>query len=534
MSFRTVFLNNRIKRFVSFFVILALFISSISFGNNIADAESSSSVDSKGYLLKDSGSLSIQNDVNWYLNYNYVLDDETNTIIINEYTGNESDIYIPNSAEINGRNYTTVINCDEKGVFENNINIKNISFENGVIGGESLSNLFNACLNLESITFNNFDTSNVVNMNYMFSCCQNLRLLDLSDFSFEKVTNAEGFFEKANIRIIIAPENIVSSLNIELPFDMIEVKEKDSSASACSDLMDASVGCALIEKDYFTSICSWYEDFEYSTDDENKKIILRRCRNEYRNIKIYEYAYCYGRLFKTEIANEGNSQYGLFEGFSSIKSIEIEEGVEVGEDLSRMFYGCSNLSSVRFSGLNTSNVKNMCDMFCGCKNLCSIDFKNIDTSNVETMEGMFKDCSSLERIDVSEFDTSNVLSMISMFEGCENLTSVDVSVFDTSKVMGMGKMFAGCSSLLLLDLSAFSFDSLNYIHGIFDQSRIRRIITPSELPNAYGAYFESNMYEVNNGEIDTKPITSLEFAPVNSELISGSAIEELESWYRDY
>ena len=147
---------------------------------------------------------------------------------------------------------------------------------------------------------------------------------------------------------------------------------------------------------------------------------------------------------------------------------------------STAYWFCDRSSLLSVTGmeyLNTENVTDMAGMFSGCSSLTSIDVSHLNTSKVTTMGagrdteghsiGMFKDCSSLTSLDVSNFNTENVTSMLSMFAGCSSLTSLDVSNFNTEKVTGMGYMFSGCSGLTSLDLSNFNTENVEYMQNMF-------------------------------------------------------------------
>ena len=134
---------------------------------------------------------------------------------------------------------------------------------------------------------------------------------------------------------------------------------------------------------------------------------------------------------------------------------------------SSWFYGCSKLTSLDLSNLNTSNVTSMNSMFYGCSGLTALDVSNFDTSSVTSMGYMFYGCSGLTALDVSNFDTSNVTSMRSMFGGCSGLTALDVSSFNTSRVSEMTAMFSSCSSLTTLDLSNFNTSWVREMSSMF-------------------------------------------------------------------
>ena len=136
-------------------------------------------------------------------------------------------------------------------------------------------------------------------------------------------------------------------------------------------------------------------------------------------------------------------------------------------DMNSMFYGCSKLTKLDLSNLDTSNVTDMGSMFSNCSKLTSLDVSNFDTSNVIYMSSMFNNCSELTSLDVSNFDTSNVTNMSSMFSNCPKLTSLDVSNFDTSNVTDMSNMFKYCSELTSLDVSNFDTSNVTNMKYLF-------------------------------------------------------------------
>ena len=97
-------------------------------------------------------------------------------------------------------------------------------------------------------------------------------------------------------------------------------------------------------------------------------------------------------------------------------------------------------------------------LFDGFHNLTSVDFSGADTSSVTNMRYMFYNCTSLGSvIGLSGFRTGSVTDMGYMFCNCPLLVSVnDLSGWDTSSVTCMEYMFYGCSSLNYLNLSGWN------------------------------------------------------------------------------
>ena len=88
-------------------------------------------------------------------------------------------------------------------------------------------------------------------------------------------------------------------------------------------------------------------------------------------------------------------------------------------------------------------------MFSGCSALTSLDLSPLDTSKVTYMSEMFKGCDKLTSLDLSSFDTSEVTDMSEMFWRCSKLETIDMSTFNLSKVKEneMWGMFTACDSL---------------------------------------------------------------------------------------
>ena len=63
--------------------------------------------------------------------------------------------------------------------------------------------MFYGDYSLESIDLSSFDTTNVVNMNYMFHSCKALNKINLSNFDTRRVTSMIGIFSECSNLIYI-------------------------------------------------------------------------------------------------------------------------------------------------------------------------------------------------------------------------------------------------------------------------------------------------------------------------------------------
>ena len=153
----------------------------------------------------------------------------------------------------------------------------------------------------------------------------------------------------------------------------------------------------------------------------------------------------------------------------ALKQIEGMEYLNTSEvkDMSKMFYGCSVLTSIDLKHFNTQNVTNMKGMFRRCSALTSLDLQHFNTQNVTEMSLMFDDCKALTTLDLQNFNTQNVTDMYGMFWNCAALTSLDLQHFNTQNVIDMRLMFAHCLALTSLDVQNFNTQKVTDMNWMF-------------------------------------------------------------------
>ena len=161
---------------------------------------------------------------------------------------------------------------------------------------------------------------------------------------------------------------------------------------------------------------------------------------------------------------------GFFQGCDNLETISGLDylNTENVTDMSYMFYGCKNLSSLNLSKFNTANVTNMSFIFTNCNNLSSLTLSNFNTAKVTNMAFMFQDCNKLSSLDLSNFNTANVTNMSNMFYRCNNLSSLTLSNFNTANVKNMSSMFQYCNKLSSLDLSNFNTANVTNMANMFN------------------------------------------------------------------
>ena len=97
---------------------------------------------------------------------------------------------------------------------------------------------------------------------------------------------------------------------------------------------------------------------------------------------------------------------GLFSDCTNILEVDLS-GCTL-TDMASMFKGCTALTSINFSGVNTSSAKDGMNLFNNCKSLISLDLSHIDFTNFYDFRNIFSNCSSLEYINLPNYDESKV------------------------------------------------------------------------------------------------------------------------------
>jgi surface protein len=154
-------------------------------------------------------------------------------------------------------------------------------------------------------------------------------------------------------------------------------------------------------------------------------------------------------------------------------------------DMSWMFYGCSNLTSLNLNAnpetgaWDVSKVTNMYHMFSDCMSLTTLNMKGWNTESLTDMNGIFNTCTSLKVIDVSDFDTQNVTDMCQVFETCYALEEIiGLDKWDTSSLLYTAQMFStnagygppNTNKLKVIDLSSFDTSKVTHMQEMFQNS----------------------------------------------------------------
>ena len=251
---------------------------------------------------------------------------------------------------------------------------------------ESGKSMFSECSSVKTIDVSNFNTENVVDMQWMFSGCSSLKALDLSSFNTEKVMFMGCMFQNCSS---------LQSLDLS-SFNTENVMVTSYMFSGCSSLQSLDVS-------------------SFNTEDvTDMSCMFQRC-SSLQSLDLSS--------FNTE--NVTQMEY-MFRNCSSIQSLDLSGfNTENVTQMNSMFYECSSIKTLDVSNFNTKNVTEMSFMFSFCSSLQSIDLSSFNTENVTDMVCMFQNCSSLQSLDLSSFNTKDdITHMDSMFLNCSSLQNI--------------------------------------------------------------------------------------------------------------
>lgn len=263
----------------------------------------------------------------------------------------------------------------------------------------------------------NFDNlTELTNLMYLFKNCRNITYVDFSTFKFHyenrNYTYASGCLYGAsnliqckmssaadNDELRLSDTKILDNTN-SMFYGCTSLVKFDTNSFKAKNTTDASsmfLGCTSLKDG------SQFNDLTFDS------------------LKYASYIFNASGLENINITIKSTANIDFYSAFEGCKSL-ITATVKFtnAEDISRMFYGCENLTSVDFNNsiylntgittkpnidnLNNSNTRGygLSSVFCGCKKLKTVNFKtsseinSIYTTGYVSCYAMFYETSSLE------------------------------------------------------------------------------------------------------------------------------------------
>ncbi|WP_245810478.1 BspA family leucine-rich repeat surface protein [Lactococcus piscium] len=330
----------------------------------------------------------------------------------------------------------------------------------------SMLDMFLFCTSLTSLDLKSFNTKNVNDMRGMFRGSSSLNSLDLASLDMSNVSQMGGMFKDISLVSLTLgdafkfdnpnsnlrkPRAIVSvsDLNREGKYltDNWIKKEDSSLVYTTADFM-ANYGKGDLKAGTYVAEIKplIWGDAPYRFDSNTGVLTINS-----------------GTLGEAESAPWNKTDNSKVAG-EKIKKIVFTGETKAPVNATALFKSLKNLTEIEaLPNLDTSDVSNMSRMFEGCSALTTLDLSNFNTEKVTSMLDMFLFCGSLTTLDLKSFNTKNVTDMRGMFRACSSLKSLNLSNFDTSNGSLMGGMFTETvlSSLTLGDKFKFRGDGIN-------------------------------------------------------------------------
>lgn len=191
-----------------------------------------------------------------------------------------------------------------------------------------------------------------------------------------------------------------------------------------------------------------------------------------------------------------------------------------------MFAQDKALTTVDFTGFDTSKITNMNEMF-SFAGFEKLDLSSFDTSNTRYMWAMFDGSTQLSDLNVKNFNTANVIDMGYMFYNIPAKT-IDVSSFDTGNVLSMGGMFDATSGLETLDLSNFNTKKVTTMEYMFINSNVSKVdfssFDTSAVTNMHAMFQNAKNIE----DLNLSKFTISDATTTNDMMSGMSSLNQLE------
>ena len=218
-----------------------------------------------------------------------------------------------------------------------------------ILAPKNCKSLFESMSNLKTISFGNFDTSNVTDMSYMFYTDYGLTSIDVSKFNTSNVTNMSYMFYYLSK---------VTSIDVS-NFDTAKVTNMSHLFANFSKLTSLDISNFNTAK--VTNMSEMFYGCSMLT-----------------NLNVSSFS----------TSNVTDMQH-MFLNCSALTSLDLGNfNTAKVTNMDRMFLGCSSVTNLDLSSFVTTNVTTMSNMFYDCKSLKNLDLSSFNMTKVDTFDSM--------------------------------------------------------------------------------------------------------------------------------------------------
>ena len=417
-------------------------------------------------------------------------------------------------------------------------NLTSISFGNfNTSNVTNMQEMFYYCSSLTSLDLSNFDTSNVTDMELMFCGCSSLTSLDVSTLDTSKVTNMRGMFQRCSS---------LTSLNNVSSFNTSKVTTMSSMFFRCSSLTSLNVSNFDTSNvtDMFNMFrnCSSLTSLNLSSFDMSKvtttNYMFTGCaklteiktpkaigstavdlptKTGYSWLDQANTNNAYTQITsactnKTLVLHKNNSylrkdwQTALINNNANfkqtnIKTIQFVNAVPSGSGYTQVSVGATAADGATAFVSGTAGVSDV------------IAYVKANSSNSTKYDVIFYSPGTIYAPVDSTYLFSNALDANRL----TNLTSISFGDFNTSNVTTMYRMFYDCSSLTSLNLSNFNTSNVTNMESMFSNCQALTSLNISSFNTGkvtimkWMFNFCSTLTSLNLSSFNTSSVTDMSF-----------------------
>lgn len=341
---------------------------------------------------------------------------------------------------------------------------------------ENIAYLFYGCSTIKYPNMTGLDLSKVKEAQNAFIYCPSLRSVDITTLTSSTLSNVKGMFmncgnltsldlSNLNLTSVTAQANVAHMLTSCT--SLLELKAPKNIQSGISIALPTKTGYSWYEKGTTTALT------ELKTAQSGKT--LEFCVTKQNTSEPTVQNLTFEKDWKTQIVEKGLG----FTDISAIKSIRFDTLKTIPTGYTQKatltsgikIYGNGTAGYISFVADKISAPQSSQELFKNCTAMTEIIFNNFDTSTTTDISGMFHTCSALVSVDLSSFDVSHINGgglMGSLFANCGNLESVNITGWNVSNTKWFPSMFYGCSKLKSIDLSSFDNSIVINVSSMFN------------------------------------------------------------------
>ena len=327
---------------------------------------------------------------------------------------------------------------DLNGMFSDCENLRTINGINewDTSNVTNMERMFNSCRSLESLDLSSFNTSNVESMSDMFSDCRNLKELNLSSFeirghcdTFSMLNNCRKLH---TLRLDNCNEDTIRKIIESFRFPTGEAEDYEGTRKI--HVNPDNIGDLTAPDDWIfvdldgneivpeIPVCEYCGEpgCDGSCQDNGEKPYIVATFGTDESVDMLGEPSGYWKASFDNGTTWKNNDDNMTKG-NEIVYLKPKDTSNIR--IFRLFEDSSYVTHIEFHNFSAYPVYPYADyMFNNCSNLTELDLSSLNFSNgMGTLEGMFSNCNNLESLNLSSWSLYANTNTSNMFKGCNSL-----------------------------------------------------------------------------------------------------------------